>query len=365
MSWRSIGSSKATAVLGATWHRALSDRRAGFRLRLSAVVALVAALNVGGWIWALAAFEGQPVLLGIAFLVYGLGLRHAVDADHIAAIDNVTRKLMQEHQRPVFVGFFFAVGHSAVVIIVTIAIAKAASKLDAFDAYRGVGAIISTAISAFFLLAIAALNGAIFVSVLKAWRRLRCGQASNIDDLNVLLSGGIVTRCLRPLFRMISQSWHMMPLGFLFGLGFDTATEVAMFSLSAAQASKGAAIETILVFPLLFAAGMALVDTADGVVMLGAYEWALLNPIRKVYYNMTITLISVLVALLIGGIQLVSLIGEAMPLEGILWQAVGILGANFNAIGLVVVALFLTSWGASFTVGKLRRTDAAGSHPGR
>ena len=281
------------------------------KARLVAIYLVLAVLNVGAWIWALIAFEGRPALLGIALVVYGLGLRHAVDADHIAAIDNVTRKLMQEKKRPVSVGFFFAMGHSAIVVVVAAAVATAAMMLGGFEALKDVGGTISTGVSALFLLAIAAMNVVIFASIYRSYRRVRAGGAYVEEDLDILLNNrGFLARLFRPLFRLVGKSWHMLFLGFLFGLGFDTATEIAMFGLSGAQAAQGMSIVTIMVFPLLFAAGMSLIDTTDGVMMLGAYDWAFVKPMRKLYYNMTITLVSVAVAVLIGGIEALGLLGR-------------------------------------------------------
>ena len=276
----------------------LDETGPDLRARVIAVYALLAVLNLGAWIWALAAFYNQPALLGIALVVYGFGLRHAVDADHIAAIDNVTRKLMQAGQRPVSVGFFFAIGHSIVVIIAAAAVAFAANSLKSFPAFQSYGGIIGTLISAFFLFVIAAMNIMIFASIYKTYRLVRSGDTYVEEDLDVLLNNrGFLTRIFRPMFGLVSRSWHMLPLGFLFGLGFDTATEVATFGVAGAQAAKGVSLMAVLVFPVLFAAGMALVDTTDGVMMLGAYNWAFVKPMRKLYYNMTITLVSVIVAI--------------------------------------------------------------------
>ena len=266
-----------------------------------ALYATLIAANLLAWGWAFAAFHDNAALLAMALLAYGLGLRHAVDADHIAAIDNVTRKLMQDNQRPVGVGFFFAMGHSTLVVLVTAAVAGLASALGRFQGWQEIGGMISTAISAFFLLAIAVMNVAIFLSIHRSYRRLIGGEAYVEEDLDLLLNNrGFLARLLRPLFRLITRSWHMYPLGFLFGLGFDTATEVAVFGVSAAQVAEGVPLIAIMVFPALFAAGMSLIDTVDGVLMLGAYDWAFVRPMRKLYYSMTITLISVCIAVLIG-----------------------------------------------------------------
>ncbi|HEY4253879.1 MAG TPA: hypothetical protein VGM87_21910 [Roseomonas sp.] len=225
--------------------------------------ALVAA-NLAAWAWALIAFAGNLELLGICAVVYGLGLRHAIDADHITAIDNVTRKMMQEKKRPVSVGFFFAIGHSAVVILVTVVVALAAGSMEMFDRLQGVGQAISTFVSASLLLAIAYMNVEIFLNIRRsAARRGGDGAMTDADD-PLLAPAGLLTKLFRPILRLVRHSWHMLPLGFLFGLGFDTATEVAMFGVSTAQASKGLGLSSVLVLPILFTAGMSLIDTIDG-----------------------------------------------------------------------------------------------------
>ena len=329
------------------------------RARLVTIYSVLAVLNIGAWLWALIAFGDNPTMMGVALVIYGLGLRHAVDADHIAAIDNVTRKLMQDRRRPVAVGFFFALGHSTVVIIAAAAVAVAATLLGSFDAIKGVGGIIGTGVSAFFLLAVAAMNVLIFVSVYRSYRRVRQGGAYVEEDVDLLLNNpGFLARIFHPMFRMVSRSWHMFPLGFLFGLGFDTATEVAMFGVSAAQAAKGIPIEAIMVFPVLFAVGMSLVDTTNGVLMLGAYDWAFVKPMRKLYYNMTITLVSVVVAVLIGGIEALGLVGDHLNLgDDGFWGFVGALNDNFNNLGFAIVGVFVMAWLVSFAVYKAKRLD--------
>ena len=264
----------------------MTGRTAGrsTRHRIGWMFAMLVAANIAAWGWAFALFQAQPLMLGTAMLAWGLGLRHAVDADHIAAIDNVTRKLMQDGQRPIGVGFWFAVGHSGIVLIAAVAIALTASALAQFEAFKQAGGVIATLISALFLFTIAAMNLIILRSVWRTFGHVRGGGRYVEEDLDLLLGNrGLLARLFRPMFRLVTRSWHMAPLGFLFGLGFDTATEVAILGLSASQAADGLSIGTVLVLPVLFATGMALVDSADGVVMLGAYEWALVKPIRKLY----------------------------------------------------------------------------------
>ena len=328
---------------------------ASLRRPVIALYALLLFVNLGVWGWALLAFRDHPVLLGTAFLAYGFGLRHAVDADHIAAIDNVTRKLMQAGQRPVGVGFFFALGHSTVVILAASGVAATAASLDRF---RVVGGVVGTLISVAFLFAIAIANMFVLRGVWRMFCEVRRTGRYAEEDFDILLnSRGLLARLFRPLFRLVSRSWHMYPLGFLFGLGFDTATEVALLAMSAAEAAKGLAIWSIMVLPALFAAGMALVDTTDGLLMLGAYDWAFIKPIRKLYYNLTITLVSVIVAVLVGGIEALGLLGGQFDLKGRFWVAVGAVNDNFNTLGFGIVGLFIVTWVGSVVLYRYRGLD--------
>jgi len=332
--------------------------RGDLKARIVLLYTLLLVLNAGAWGWAILSFRHMPALLGISLLVYGLGLRHAVDADHIAAIDNVTRKLMQDGQRPVAVGFWFAMGHSAIVVLVATLVMGATSLLGRFESLRAIGGTISTSVSAIFLFAIATMNIIIFCSIYKSYQRVRSGGTYDEENIDLLLSGrSLLSRMLRPLFRLVARSSHMFMLGLLFGLGFDTATEIAMFSMSARQVSEGVPFGAILALPALFAAGMALVDTTDGVVMLGAYEWAFVKPIRKLYYNMTITLISVCIAILIGGIETLGLIGNKFELNGAPWRWVAELNSNFNNLGFAVIGVFVFAWMLSYIVYRARRLD--------
>lgn len=330
----------------------------GLRLRISWLLGSLVAANLAAWAWALALFHDQPLMIGTALLAWGLGLRHAVDADHIAAIDNVTRKLMQDGQRPIAVGFWFAIGHSTIIGIAAVTIALTTSALTQFEAFRQVGGIVATTVSALFLFAIAAMNIVILRSVWKTFTHVRSGGTYVEEDLDLLLGGrGLLARLFRPMFRLVNRSRHMALLGFLFGLGFDTATEVAILGLSANQAANGLSIGTVLILPILFAVGMALVDTLDGVVMLGAYEWAFVKPIRKLYYNITITFISALVAIVIGGIEAIALVGDKFGLTGGVWTLFADLGANFNNLGFAIIGLFVVCWIASFVIYRWKRFD--------
>jgi high-affinity nickel-transport protein len=338
---------------------AFDDGATRLRARITGIFALLLAANLLAWGWALIAFVDHPVLLGTCFLAYGFGLRHAVDADHIAAIDNVTRKLMQEGKRPITAGLFFSLGHSSVVIIATLGVAATASAFkEQLDDLHAFGGMIGTSVSAAFLLLIAGINVVILANVYRAFQRVKAGKSYAEEDLDMMLSGrGLLVRVFRRLFRMIEQSWHMYPLGFLFGLGFDTATEIGLLGIAAAEASNGLPIWSILVFPALFTAGMSLIDTADSVLMVGAYGWAFVKPVRKLYYNMTITFMSVVVALLIGGMEALSLIAAKFDLQGGLWDLVASTNEAFSKLGYVIIGLFALTCILSAAIYRLKGYD--------
>ena len=338
---------------------AFAGQAQGLRSRLLLLYTLLIVSNAAVWAWALYAFRHQPVMLGTALLAYSFGLRHAVDADHIAAIDNVTRKLMQDGKRPISVGFWFSIGHSAVVVLVALAIAVTTIELaGTVTSWKEVGGIVSTSVSTLFLFAVAAMNIVILVGVWRTFRHVRRGGSYAEQDFDMLLkSRGLLARVFRPLFRLVTKSWHMLPLGFLFGLGFDTATEVALLGISATQAGQGMSIWAIMVFPALFAAGMSLIDTTDGVLMLGAYNWAFVRPMRKLYYNLVITAVSVVVAVLIGGIEGLGLLGDQLGLTGWFWQGIGSLNDNFNGLGFAIIGVFIFAWVTSLVIYRYARLD--------
>jgi len=345
--------------------RLFDDNATYARGKTVALYAVLIAANLAAWAWALLTFHDKPVLLGTAFLAYSFGLRHAVDADHIAAIDNVTRKLMQEGKKPLTVGLFFSLGHSTVVVLASIGIAITAMAFKArMEEFPPVGGIIGTSVSAAFLLLIGAINLVLLVNVYKAFRRVKNGGAYSETDLNALTAnGGLLARIFRRLFGFIGRSWHMYPLGFLFGLGFDTASEVALLGITAAQASSGLSMWSILIFPALFTAGMTLLDTTDSVLMVRAYGWAFVKPVRKLYYNMTITFVSVIVAVLVGGVEALGLIGEKFSLSGGLWDFVEFLNDKLEMLGYLVVAVFIGSWLLSMLIYRLRGYDQLDIQP--
>ncbi|KPF98225.1 nickel transporter [Rhodopseudomonas sp. AAP120] len=333
----------------------------GFRARLLGLVGVLVLANLLMWAWAAAAFAARPVLMGMAVLAFTLGLRHALDADHIAAIDNVTRKQMQDGKRPIAVGLFFALGHSAVVLIASMAVAfTARSFAEQFAPYREIGGVLGTSMSALFLLVIAVANLGVLVAVVRALRQSQRGHVLRDEDIDAILMGrGFMVRLLAPVFRLVSKSWHLFPVGFLFALGFETASEVSLFGL-AAGASSDVSGWTIMIFPLLFTAGMTLLDTVDGILMLGAYGWAYRGPERKLVYNLTVTSLSVLVAFVVGGIEVLGLIGQRLHLGNGFWDSVAGLNASFGVLGCGIVALFAVSWAASVALFYVRRRDRIG-----
>jgi nickel/cobalt transporter (NiCoT) family protein len=335
------------------------DRMHRLRAKAAGIYGLLIAANAAAWLWAWIAFVDRPALLGTAFLAYIFGLRHAFDADHIAAIDNVVRKLMQEGKAPYSAGFFFSLGHSTIVVLASLAIAATAAAMQGrLDAFHDLGGVIGTVVSALFLLAIGLANLFILRGIWSAFTRARGGHRIADEDLDALLAGrGFIARIFRPLFRVVSRSWHMYPIGFLFGLGFDTATEIGLLGISATQAARGMSFWTILVFPALFTAGMSLMDTTDSVLMTRAYGWAFVNPIRKLWYNLTITAASVIVALFIGGIEALGVIGDKLELEGRFWGLVGSLNDNLTNFGFVVVGIFVASWLISSIVYRVKGYD--------
>jgi len=293
------------------------------RRQVAILFILLACANLLAWSIVFSIFRHQPLLVGLAALAYFFGLRHAVDADHIAAIDNVTRKLMAEKRRPLGIGLSFSLGHSTVVFTATwIMLSTAIGVQHWLTNIRPIAALFGTAISAISLLAIALFNGILLF------------HGSDGPP------GGPLTRLCRPLFRLVSRNWHMYILGFLFGLGFDTATEISVLGMSANEAAKGLPIWSVLLFPLLFAAGMTLVDSTDGVLMLGAYGWALQEPAHRRIYNNIVTIVSILVALIIGGLEFVQLTGRDIFLGG-LFQSM-----RFWGYGLI--AFFATAWLAAY-----------------
>ncbi len=312
------------------------------RARLTALAATLAVLNAGAWLALVLAAHRYPVLFALGVTAFVLGLRHAVDPDHIAAIDSTTRKLMHSGQRPLGVGFFFSLGHSTIVIVLGLLVAAFGTALKAhIGALHNTGALIGTSVSAAFLFIIALANTGILLDILR-----------NTDTAaeEPQLPGGFLTRILRPALTMVTQSRHMYAVGVLFGLGFDTATEVALLGISAASGASGMPVVYIMILPLLFAAGMSLVDTAEGIGVLGAYSWAYVRPSRKFIYNVNMTLFSMIVSLVIGGAEALVLLG--VPLGG---------AFSFANVGYGVLCVFGASLGISALLTNARTRQVAAS----
>ena len=268
---------------------------------------------------------------------------------------------MQEGRRPLTAGLFFSLGHSTIVVALSIAIAVATATLQGrFETFRSFGAVAGALVSALLLFAIAFANLVVLISLWRTFKIVRSGGQLVEEDLDLMLANrGLLGRLFRRFFRLIERSWQMYPLGLLFGLGFDTATEVGLLGISASQASQGLSIWSIMVFPALFTAGMTLIDTTDSILMLGAYGWAFIKPIRKLYYNLTITAVSVIVALIVGGLETLNLIGDQLGLAdgGGFWGAIGSLNDNFGMLGYVIVGVFVAAWAISYVVYRVRGYD--------
>ncbi len=298
--------------------------------------------------------------VGVGLTAYTLGMRHAFDADHIAAIDNTTRKLIGEGQRPLSVGFFFSLGHSTVVFALALLFALGVRALggqvqDGGSTLHQVSGWVGTGVSGTFLYLIAALNIAILVGIVKLVGELRSGCFDEAELERRLAERGLMNRYLGRFARAVRRPWQMYPIGILFGLGFDTATEVALLFLAAGAAGAGLPFYAILCLPILFAAGMSLLDTIDGAVMNQAYGWAFAKPARKVFYNLTVTALSVLVALVVGSIELFALAAEKLDLHGGLWDWLG--AVDPGSIGFAVAALFVLTWVLALAIWHFGRVE--------
>ena len=296
-------------------------------------------------------------MAGLGALAYGLGLRHAFDADHISAIDDTTRFLLQKGRRPLAAGFYFSLGHSTIVLIMTAALTFAAKAVrSAMPSLQSYGAVIGASVSGLFLWLIGLLNLLVLIGIVRVWREMRRGAYRRQDLEDLLAQRGLTRRVLGGrLQNLISHSWQMYPVGMLFGLGFDTASEIALLAIAAGAASQAAPPLAVISLALLFASGMSLMDTSDGIFMVKAYGWAFTSPSRKIYYNLTTTSLSVVVALLIGTIELVQVISSALSLHGRLIDMLN--GLNFETLGYLIVGLFIFWWACAAGLWKLRRMD--------
>ena len=332
------------------------------RSRLGGMIAVVVGLNVAGWsIFALAInphhfhFNGLGIGFGVAFTAWTLGARHAFDADHISAIDNTTRKLMADGGRPLGTGFFFALGHSSVIMFVGTGLAIAAkavfgAMVEPTSGYETVGGIVGTSMAAGFLYLIAALNLVVLAGVYKVFRGIRNGDFDEDELERRLQERGLMWRFFGRFMGSITKSWHMYFVGLVFGIGFDTATEVLLLAATAAAATQGLPWYAVLSLPLLFAGGMTLFDTADGCFMNFAYGWAFARPVRKVYYNLVITGLSIAVSFLIGTIEICGLLSSELHIHGWFWDYMA--NFNINKSGFAIAGLFVVVWAIAISYWK-------------
>nr|WP_244172573.1 HoxN/HupN/NixA family nickel/cobalt transporter [Streptomyces europaeiscabiei] len=352
---------------GFSWRRIRASMTCGEWANLGGMAGFILALHLVGWftLVVIVAPEHYSVGsrtfgIGMGVTAYTLGMRHAVDADHIAAIDNTTRKLMGEGQRPLSVGFWFSLGHSSIVFALTFLLTLGVKALagpvrNGDSQLHDLAGWIGTTVSGTFLYVIALINLVVMVGIWKVFREMRSGSFDEAALEERLNSRGFMNRLLGRLMKSITKPWQMFPLGLLFGLGFDTATEVALLVLAGSGAASGLPWYAILCLPILFAAGMSLLDTIDGSFMNFAYGWAFSKPVRKVYYNLTITGLSVAVALVIGTVELLGLVAEKAHLHGTFWDRVA--GLDLNIIGYVVVGLFLVTWAVALLVWRFGRIE--------
>lgn len=360
----------ATPTTAATSSRALTG---GERGRLAGMAAVVLCLNAAGWgIFALAIaphhlhFKGLGIGLGVAFTAWTLGARHAFDADHISAIDNTTRKLMADGRRPLATGFFFALGHSSILMVVGTGLAVAAKAVfgavvDPTSGYETTGGVIGTSLAAGFLYLIAALNLVVLAGIARVFVAMRRGDFDEAELERQLQARGMMWRFFGRFMRSITKTWHMFPVGVVFGIGFDTATEVLLLAATAAAATQGLPWYAVLSLPLLFAGGMTLFDTADGCFMHFAYGWAFARPVRKVYYNLVVTGLSIAVAFLIGTIEICGLLSSELHLHGGFWDLMA--NVNINEAGFAVAALFVVVWVIAIAYWRLGDVERRWSTP--
>ena len=372
----SVESRRADRVEAGTSAQQLHEQHRRIRFtreeipRLVGMFGFIALLHVVGWgmfahynanptIHETVGSDGKLVYAGAGALAYVLGLRHAFDADHISAIDDTTRYLLQKGRKPLAVGFFFSLGHSTVVFTFVTALAFVATRATAFqDTFQGAGALIGTMVSALFLYLIAALNFAVLRGIMSAWRSAKRGEYSP-EELDALLAQrGFMNRIFKGRYnKFINHSWQLYPVGLLFGLGFDTATQVGLIAIAGSTAVAGGLPPlSIIALPILFAAGMSLMDTLDGVFMSKAYSWAFVHPIRKIYYNITTTGLSIFIAVVIGTLEILGLVADRLSLDGQPWELIS--SIDINVVGRFIVGIFFVVWIGAILNWKLRKLDA-------
>jgi high-affinity nickel-transport protein len=326
-------------------------------LRLAGFYGFIGTLHLLGWGLYLHYAGQYPQLVGLGFVAYVFGLRHAFDADHIAAVDDTVRFMLQKGKQPLGVGFFFSMGHSTVVLALSVGIALAATAVKAdLPQLRSMGGIIGASVSGTFLWIIGILNLLVLLDILKVWRTAKSGTHSHAHLESLLQKRGLLNRLFGGrLQKLMSHSWQMYPLGLLFGLGFDTASEVGLLAMTAGASAGNLPVPAVLCLPILFASGMAVMDTTDGVLMCKAYNWAFLNPLRKIFYNITTTGLSVAVALLVGTVELLQVLIGMFGVHGRFFDFVAAL--DFGMMGYVIVGMFLVAWGLSVGFWKFGRIE--------
>jgi len=324
------------------------------KLKILTVYALIGLATVFGFAISTIVGKLSVLLAGLGIITYVFGLRHGVDADHIAAIDNTTRKLMQENQSPFTVGMWFSLGHSTIVVALIVGLVFITrSIIGHIPVLQSAGAIIGTTVSGVFLLLIGVVNTVIVLGIYRIYKQLKRGKMKRNELESLLDNRGFLNRYFRPLFKIVRKPWQIYPIGVLFGLGFDTATEVALIAISVGIGVTSAVpVWMILVLPFMFTCGMVLIDTTDGVTMRVAYGWAFMNPLRKIYYNLTVTIISVLVALAIGSIELLQVMAGELRLTGAFWD--WLVGLDFESIGFGIIVIFVASWLVSTAIWRFR-----------
>jgi high-affinity nickel-transport protein len=325
--------------------------------RLALLYGFIGLLHIAGWGTYLHHAARYPQLVGLGFAAYMFGLRHAFDADHIAAVDDTVRFMLQKGKQPLGVGFFFSLGHSTVVLALAVGIAVAAGAVKAeLPQLKNMGAIIGAGVSGTFLWIIGILNLLVLLDILKVWQTAKKGTHSHAHLEQLLTKRGLLNRLFGGrLQKLMNHSWQMYPLGLLFGLGFDTASEVGLLAMTAGASAGDLPISAVLCLPVLFAAGMTIMDTTDGVLMSKAYNWAFLNPLRKIFYNITTTGLAVAVALVVGTIELLQVLISMLDLHGPFFDAAAAL--NFGVLGYLIVGMFLLAWASSMAVWKFGRIE--------
>lgn len=342
-----------------------SNARPGFSrtewARIGGLYGAIAILHLLGWGLYLHYAVSHPALVGLGFVAYLFGLRHAFDADHIAAIDDTVRYMLQKGKRPLGVGFFFSLGHSTIVLGLAIGIEFAAAAVkNELPQLKSVGGIIGACVSGTFLWIVGVLNLLVLLQIVKVWRTARTGAHSHAHLEELLQRRGLLNRLFGGrLAALMSRSWQMFPLGLLFGLGFDTASEVGLLAMTAGASVGDIPAPAVLSLPILFAAGMTVMDTTDGILMSKAYGWALVNPLRKIFYNVATTGLSVAIALVIGTIEELQVLIGMLDWHGPPWDFIA--GLDFGALGYLIVGLFLLAWGLSAAVWRFGNLEQYGT----